>query len=656
MLLLPGLRSCLLFTLCTLFFLPLSLQDRSKSRYRPPGWAESFPSRKLSSSAETKSSSPPQTERTVQKTARRLSRPRSRGTTQTTSYVDYDDYDARISVSQRRPSVDRAISSNSRGRYDYNDYQDYNDYNPRTLATQKPSRSRSRATTKSSSRVRYNDYSEYSDYRDFDYNDQPVRQPQRKPQRQRIVNRVTTSAPVVSYNIYDDYDYRDFTSRTRLTTVSPFKNRGRSVNHKSDFQRFDTDTERRNNLFFSTRDKYFCSPSDFEDDELLSSQEEEPPSLITVTHNLASGIFHLSSTSLELVPVALLQSTDISASPLIYYSASTARDSVVYSGLVAEEQRDWVIRPTCVLGRSTEVSKVTTVTQYSVQPVTQTLAQLQLEPALTQLLLSLLSQDSTTQQLPLLPTSQLPLLLGSHVPALSTTMVTSLHTDSTTYLTTLTETDTTLITLTFRGKELVSTLTSISTRELTATEFSTSTQISTSLVPVSTQAPFLLPPQITTAAPVIPVTTTQEPLPPSTYYKTHTRTMVTTATQEDTTVIPITFRGKAIETTVTGSSVVTQTQTLLSTETLTHHPPPPPPPPSLPSPDYPDLAPLLADLGLSLNDLDLVSSLLPSTPTQPLQSSVWLGGDLSLDDLDSLGLQLEGENLWDGVVQSGRNY
>ena len=36
--------------------------------------------------------------------------------------------------------------------------------------------------------------------------------------------------------VYDDYDYRDFTSRARLTTVSPFKNRGRSVNHKSDFQ------------------------------------------------------------------------------------------------------------------------------------------------------------------------------------------------------------------------------------------------------------------------------------------------------------------------------------------------------------------------------------------------------------------------------------
>lgn len=64
----------------------------------------------------------------------------------------------------------------------------------------------------------------------------------------------------------------------------------------------------------------------------------------------------------------------------------------------------------------------------------------------------------------------------------------------------------------------------------------------------------------------------QAPVPstPVTNIVTHTSTYVTTITEEDSTVIPITFRGKAITTTLFESSTKVITATEFSTETVVH--------------------------------------------------------------------------------------
>jgi len=69
-----------------------------------------------------------------------------------------------------------------------------------------------------------------------------------------------------------------------------------------------------------------------------------------------------------------------------------------------------------------------------------------------------------------------------------------------------------------------------------------------------------------------PILPPQAPVPstPVTDIVTHTSTYVTTITEEESTVIPITFRGKAITTTLVESSTKVITATEFSTETVVH--------------------------------------------------------------------------------------
>ena len=532
-------------------------------------------------------------------------------------------------------------------------------------------RPRTRLTTSAPISYDYG-YSDYNtDYSDYDYRPVVTTPRARVRSRGRTVNRATTRPPVTRapvtrrplnrrpsvnrarYNDYED-NYSDYAEQrtpvrsrgssrgsSRRTTASPFGSRGRNLDYNYRGQQAIVDplrkkeeTEKRNRLFLQNKDRY-CNPKDFSDVDLLSSRDQEDPSFITVTHLLGNGIWGLGATSEELVPVAQLKSTDISASPLIYYAASTGADAIVFSGLVADVVQDVAIKPTCVLGRSSTITSLVTKTEYTVQPVTQSLLLPGLDqPDLTSLLISLLAKDMGSVSLP----PQLPI-------SASTSLVTSLSTLSSTYLTTLTETDTTLISLTFRGKEVVSTLTSTSTRAVTATEFSTSTIITPSIIitpPLVSQQS--LQPVITTAAPLIP---SLSPSEASTYLVTHTSTSLRTTMEEQTTVIPITLRGKAISTTLTDSKLVTRTETSVYTETRTHTPTP-----ALPSADLALIAPVLNDLGLTYQDLDLdlVSLLLnPSTPAllnTPLPSL-----PLQPDLLDS-----QTTDLWEDFILSGKNF
>ena len=78
-------------------------------------------------------------------------------------------------------------------------------------------------------------------------------------------------------------------------------------------------------------------------------------------------------------------------------------------------------------------------------------------------------------------------------PIIKPTEVTSLVTHSSTYITTLTQSSTSLLEITFRNKPIVTTLVDTTVTKITATEFSTETQVSTSNI---TEYP--TPPQRTT--------------------------------------------------------------------------------------------------------------------------------------------------------------
>ena len=564
--------------------------DRSRARYRPPGHREV-----------ARPQSPAAQEAVARPVAPREPRPRTRLATPAPrdyNYRDYDypDYDYSPATTPRPRSRPRArtlsrVTTQPPRRFEYPDYPDT------TRRTPTRTRPRTRLTTRPP-RTR-------PDYRTTDYTDYRGRG---------------------DYSDYQDYsDYNEGRPRTRLTTKAPTRGQSRRLDQRpSQVQAYSKEEKaRRNQLFLQSKERY-CSPLD-----LPPVEEEVDSGIITVTHLLAGGIWGLGSTTTELVPVDLLRSTDISGSPLIFYSANTASNEIVFSGLVADTKEEVVVRPTCVLGRSSIISSITTRNQYTVQPVTQSLLLPHLDqPDLTKLLASLLAKDMFGSSLPSLPS--LPPLIAP-----STSLVTSLSTIASTYLTTLTETDTTLISLTFRGKEVVSTLTSTSTHEVVATEFSTSTIITPALVAA---------PALTTQPLALPSVARSSHLDPSTYLVTRTSTMVATSTQEQTTVIPITLRGKAISTTLTGSSVVLVTSTSLYTETVTRAPA------LAPAPDLLALAPVLSDLGLTYGDLDLelVSLLLSpslssSLPSLPLQD--WT------DPLDT-----PPSDLWDNFVLSGKNF
>jgi len=292
-------------------------------------------------------------------------------------------------------------------------------------------------------------------------------------------------------------------------------------------------------------------------------------------------------TSVQLINVGELRSTDISNSPVIFANTKTAFQEVLYDALRAKEEVENTYITTCYNGRQTVFSKQTTQTIYSVETVTRSLAPapgLQ-TPELEDLLAKFLSLSTAAPALP----SQARLQVTS-------TEVTQTITHSSTYITEVTETESTELAITFRGKPIVTTILDSSVKEITATEFSTETRVDTQLVtrtvanPViqNTQLPQLsaalalqnpnlenqlllmqlsnlLPQQQQLATPALP-----PPEPRTTTFEvTHTSSFVTTLTEESSDVIPIIFRGKQIETTIIHTETRAITATEFSTETVT---------------------------------------------------------------------------------------
>ena len=332
----------------------------------------------------------------------------------------------------------------------------------------------------------------------------------RDPIRHRTTTRTTTTTPPPSR----------FANRFRPRTVSnPRTSNNRnslfSTNSRDNSRhRFGSSTSTRNNLF--TRGKVIDYDDydyyDYEDTNLQSSQNGVPD-FITVTHQvpvatkipvIEFGRTELrdilsSSPSLEVVAVTALKSTDINDSPVIYANAHTltpqpGMQDILFDALRATETTSITFTPTRIRGRRTSFSHILPTTIYNVETVSTRVV----EPVDQNLLL-----NSLLQQLLLGGGNSNPLqpnpLLPPAAPVVQSP-VTREVTHTSTYVTTITTEESTIIPITFRGKEVTTTLVESSTKVITATEFSTETVVKNVPVVATPSAP--LPPIAQTQAPL----------------------------------------------------------------------------------------------------------------------------------------------------------
>ena len=329
----------------------------------------------------------------------------------------------------------------------------------------------------------------------------------RDPIRHRTTTRTTTTTSSPSR----------FANRFRPRTVSNPRtpnNRNNLFSRDNSRQRFGSSTSTRNNLF--TRGKVVDYDDydyyDYEDTNLQSSKNGVPD-FITVTHQvpiatkipvIEFGRTELrdilsSSPSLEVVAVTALKSTDINDSPVIYANAHTLTpqagiQDILFDALRATETTSITFTPTRIRGRRTSFSHILPTTIYNVETVStrvvEPVDQNQLLNSLLQQLLLGGGNSNALKSNPLLPAP------GPVV----RTPVTQEVTHTSTYVTTITTEESTIIPITFRGKEVTTTLVESSTKVITATEFSTETVVKN--VPVAPTPSAPLPPIAQTAAPL----------------------------------------------------------------------------------------------------------------------------------------------------------
>ncbi|XP_017786883.1 PREDICTED: uncharacterized protein LOC108569731 [Nicrophorus vespilloides] len=132
-----------------------------------------------------------------------------------------------------------------------------------------------------------------------------------------------------------------------------------------------------------------------------------------------------------------------------------------------------IFTPTTIRGRRTSFSHVIPSTVYVVEPVVNTIAPPPLaQGPLANILLSQLLLGNN-------PIQQQPNLLGLQNQVVAGTPTTEYKTRTTTYVTTVTSETSTVIPLTFRGKEILTTIIDSSVNVITATEFLTETVVVT---------------------------------------------------------------------------------------------------------------------------------------------------------------------------------
>jgi len=248
----------------------------------------------------------------------------------------------------------------------------------------------------------------------------------------------------------------------------------------------------------------------------LQSSQKSVPTEITVTHAVPvrtvipireNGVdtfreILTTSPSLEVIAATQLKSTNIGGTPVIYANTETNAGSpgtkiITFEALRATETTSIKFTPTRIRGLRTTFSKIVPSTIYNIKPVTTSIVEpVDNNELLTQLLLQLLAGKKDGDSLPAAlapaltpkpqiqqPTPQLnPILpnLGINPSPQQTQFVT--HTS--TYVTTITNTQSTVLPITFRGREIKTTLVETNTEVVTATELSTQT-----IAPTAAAAP-----------------------------------------------------------------------------------------------------------------------------------------------------------------------
>lgn len=165
------------------------------------------------------------------------------------------------------------------------------------------------------------------------------------------------------------------------------------------------------------------------------------------------------------VTVLLSESTDI---------GSNGETKVTQYTLNETPTTSVIFTPTYIRGRKTSFSHVIPSTVYGVEQVVTTIQPaLAAQAPLANILLSQLLLGGLQPQNP---------LLGLQNPAVQPTPTTEYKTRTTTYVTTVTSSTSTVIPLTFRGKEILTTIVDSSINVVTATEFLTDTIVVTPTV------------------------------------------------------------------------------------------------------------------------------------------------------------------------------
>lgn len=297
------------------------------------------------------------------------------------------------------------------------------------------------------------------------------------------------------------------TTTTPKPTFSRF--RPRTVSNNNNNNRFTSSGRRPSSSIFDYDDEY-----DYDYDLELEGSQNSVPDAITVTHTVAIRtqipVFEngrnnfrdilTTSPSLEVIAVTALKSTNIDGSPVIYANVKTDTPNIgtqvlTYEALRATETTAIEMTPTRIRGLRTSASHAIPSTIYNIRPVTTSIVQeVNSNDLLSSLLLQLLGQQGLqglgqtnaqlkpTQQVQS-PQAQRPiqqaprLAQPAQVQPSAPVPATQFITHTSTYTTTLTNTESTVLPLTFRGRQIKTTLIETNTEVVTATELSTETRI-----------------------------------------------------------------------------------------------------------------------------------------------------------------------------------
>lgn len=341
------------------------------------------------------------------------------------------------------------------------------------------------------------------------------------------------------------------------------------------------------------------SQNDYQNIELQSGKEElseSVPSVITVTHQVPTRtVFTIVEsgetkslfadtfeTSLQIVDVSDLQSTEINSHRVVYAHVQTNHPQFgvkeyEYEAIQPTRTSTTEERNINIGGRRTSIVDTIYSTIYNVEKIT---ARVTDTPSINNV-----EPENVNQIGALLQNVILKLigsgLLGSNLqqlgggPTIAGPPRTQFITHTRSFLTTTTTLDTVVVPVNFRGSQIYQTITDLKTLTTTTTDYSVQTLLNFEkpsdepfypFAPTLHRAARVVPsqPNFINALPIYPTA----PAAFSTSYVTHTHTAISTITTDITSEITITLGGREIKTDITEPTTQVVTSTSLSTQSF----------------------------------------------------------------------------------------